>query len=61
MAGIRGTRNPLPKKGGKAQNLFSGNGKQSNPPLGDGFKPNLTATAMDKPRVKPVKRNNGLK
>jgi hypothetical protein len=61
MAGIRGARNPMPKAGGKPTNIFSTTGKQKNPPLGSGFKPGMTATAMDKPRKGPVKRNNGLK
>ena len=61
MAGIRGVKNPFPKKGGQPTNIFSTNGKQKNPPLGDGFKPNMTATAMDKPRKGTVKRDNRLK
>jgi len=61
MSGVRGIKNPVPKAGGTPTGMFSGSGKQKNPPVGKGFKPNMTATAMDKPRMGPVKRNNRLK
>ena len=61
MAGIRGVRNPMPKKGGQPTGIFSTRGKQKQDPTGGGFKPGMTATAMDKPRKGPVKRDNGLK
>lgn len=58
---IRGPKSAMPKKGGKPTNIFSTAGRQKNPPLGDNFRPGMTATAMDKPRKGPVKRDNGLK
>ena len=61
MAGIRGVRNPMPKKGEKPMNIFSRTGSQKKDPLGSGFKPEMTATALDQPRKGPVKRDNGLK
>lgn len=61
MAGRRGKQNPMPKAGRPQQNIFSREGKQATPPLGDGFKPQMTARAMDKPRKGPVKRDNMLK
>jgi hypothetical protein len=61
MAGIRGVKSPIPKRGTAPTGIFSTKGSQKNDPLGKGFKPEMTATAMDKPRKGPVKRNNGLK
>lgn len=61
MAGIRGVKNPVPMKGGKPTGIFSTRGSQKMDPLGSGFKPGMTATAMDKPRKGPVKRDNRLK
>ena len=61
MAGIRGVKNPLPKKGTAPTGIFSTKGRQKNDPVGSGFMPSMTATAMDKPRKGPVKRDNGLK
>lgn len=61
MAGIRGVKNPMPKKGGATQNLFSTEGKQKNPPLGDSYMPQYTGSNYRKPRKDPVKRDNGLK
>jgi len=58
---IRGVRNPLPTAGDKPTGIFSTRGSQKKDPLGSGFKPDMTAKAMDKPRKGPVKRNNGLK
>lgn len=61
MAGVRGVKNPLPTRGDKPTGIFSTKGSQKNDPLGGGFKPGMTATAMDKPRKKPVKRDNRIK
>lgn len=61
MAGIRGVKNPLPKAGGKPTGMFSGRGSQKQDPTGGGFNPSMTATAMDMPRKKPVKRDNQIK
>lgn len=58
---IRGVKNPMPKKGGSPTNIFSTNGKQKNPPLGSGFKPNLTGSVLRGPKIGPVKRDNRIK
>ena len=61
MAGVRGVRNPYPTAGGKPTGIFSTRGSQKKDSVGDGFKPSMTAKAMDAPRKGPVKRDNGLK
>lgn len=61
MAGIRGVKNPVPKSGGSPTGIFSTRGSQKNDPVGGGFKPNMTAKAMDMPRKGPVKRDNRIK
>ena len=61
MAGVRGVKSAMPMRGGKPTNIFSTSGSQKKAPLGSGFKPEMTAKAMDKPRKGPVKRDNGLK
>jgi hypothetical protein len=58
---IRGVKNPLPTKGGSPTGIFSTRGSQKNDPVGAGFRPELTAKSLDKPRKGPVKRDNKLK
>jgi len=48
---IRGAKNPVPTKGDSPSGIFSSKGSQKKDPLGPGFKPGMTATAMDKPRI----------
>ena len=59
MSGVRGVKSAMPTKGDSPTGMFSGRGSQKKDPTGGGFKPNMTAKAMDKPRKGPVKRKNG--
>jgi len=58
MAGIRGVKNPMPKKGGQPTGIFSSRGSQKRDPLvGDQSKhAKFTATNFDQERKGPASR-----
>lgn len=59
MSGIRGKRNPMPKKGMAPTGIFSTRGSQKKDPTGP--MANLTGNNADKARKDPVKRDNRIK
>ena len=63
MAGIRGVKNPMPKKGKAPTNIFSRTGSQKKDTLSakQAECSKYTGANYREPRIDPVKRNNGLK
>lgn len=59
MAGIRGSRNPMPQAGKKPTGIFSTSGKQKMDRQGPNAK--LTGNNADMPRIAPKKRDNRIK
>lgn len=63
MAKIRGSRDPMPTKGGSPTGIFSSRGRQKNDPLVGSQKSHqgMTAANYRHPKVDPVTRDNRIK
>ena len=63
MAGIRGVRNPKPKKGGAPTGIFSTGGSQKKDALRGSQKSNASMTASEYrgPKVNPKRRDNKIR
>lgn len=60
MAGIRGIRSFMPKKGKSETGIFSSRGSQKMDDLSGFSAQGMAGNKGDKPRKGPVKRNNKL-
>jgi len=61
MAGVRGVKNPMPKKGDKPTGIFSTRGSQKMDPCTAPGKATMTYANNAGDKVAPVARNNMLK